>query len=173
MSSGDGTSSGVQRGTTNLPWHLIPKFSPGEADVNDYSRRLEILANSWPKEHLGQLAPRACLLCEGTAFSKVVRLDAEKLKTQDINGVKLLVETLGGVWGQSKLENKYERFERAIFGTVQKADETNTSYLARHEVQYEELTNMGPRRIPGPKHTMSTMWMMVKHGMKKRMKQFS
>ena len=34
-------------------------------------------------------------------------------------------------------------FERAIFGTVQKSDETNASYLARHEVQYEELMNMG------------------------------
>ena len=82
MSSGDGTSSGAQGGTTNLPWHLIPKFSPGETDVNDYSRRLEFLANIWPKEHLGRLAPRACLLCEGTAFFKVVRLDAEKRKPQ-------------------------------------------------------------------------------------------
>lgn len=33
-------------------------------------------------------------------------------------------------------------FERAIFGTVQKSDETNASYLARREVQYEELINM-------------------------------
>ena len=44
--------------------------------------------------------------------------------------------------GQSKLETKYERFEKAI-GTVQKPDETHKSYLARHEVQYEQLMNMG------------------------------
>jgi len=55
--------------------HLIPKFSPGETDVNEHTRRLVFLANIWPKEH-------ACLLCEGTAFSKVVTLDAEKLKSR-------------------------------------------------------------------------------------------
>ena len=54
-----------------------------------------------------------------------------------------MVSTLGGVWGQSKLEKKYERFERAIFGTVQKTDETNMSYIARHEVQYEDMISLG------------------------------
>lgn len=108
MPEGDGTGGAQPSGASNLPWHLIPKFTPGETDVNEYTRRIEFLANIWPKEHLSQLAPRACLLCEGTAFSKVVRLDAEKLKTQDIEGVKLLVKTLGGVWGQTKLETKYE-----------------------------------------------------------------
>eukprot|EP00435_Cladocopium_sp_Y103_P021822 s385_g5.t1 len=143
MPEGDGTAGGQVMGSSNLPWHLIPKFVPGETDVNEYTRRLEFLANLWPKEHLSQLAPRACLLCEGTAFSKVVRLDPEKLKTADTEGVKLLVKTLGGTWGQTKLETKYERFERALYGTVQKQDETHTSYLARHEVQFEELANMG------------------------------
>ena len=83
------------------------------------------------------------MLCEGTAFAKVVRLDTEKLRVNSTEGAKLSVRTLGGVWGQSKLEKKYERFERAIFGTVQKSDETNTSYLARHEVQFEDLASMG------------------------------
>ena len=94
-------------------------------------------------EHLGQLAPRACLLCEGTAFEKVVRLDPGKLKVQSLDGIKLVVTTLGGVWGQSKTEHKYERFERALFGTIQKSDETHTSYIARHEVQYEDLLSLG------------------------------
>ena len=83
------------------------------------------------------------MLCEGTAFAKVVRLDPEKLRVSSVDGVKLVVKTLGGVWGQSRLEKKYERFERAIFGTVQKSDETHPSYLARHEVQYEDLMSMG------------------------------
>ena len=143
MPEGDGSTGSQPGGSTHLPWHLIPAFKPGETEVNDYTRRLEFLASIWPKEHLAQLAPRACLLCEGTAFSKVVRIDPEKLKTPTVDGIKLVVKTLGGVWGQSKLERKYERFEKAIFGTVQKSDETNASYLARHEVQYEELINMG------------------------------
>ena len=84
---------------------------------------------------------RAC--CAKAAFAKVVRLDPEKLRVSTTDGVKLVVKTLGGVWGQSRLEKKYERFERAIFGTVQKSDETHASYLARHEVQYEDLISMG------------------------------
>jgi hypothetical protein len=143
MSDGSGQSTGQPLGNSHLPWHLIPPFKPGETDVNEYTRRLEFLANIWPQDQLALLAPRACLLCEGTAFSKVVRLDATKLKVQSTEGIKLVVKTLGGVWGQSKLETKYERFEKAIFGTVQKPDETHKSYLARHEVQYEELINMG------------------------------
>lgn len=136
------TSSGTS-GNSGVPWHLAPTFRPGDTDVNEYSRRLQFLAGIWPKGHLSQLAPRACLLCEGTAFAKVVRLDAEKLKVSSDEGVKLLVQTLGGVWGQSKLESKYERFEKAIYTTTQKNDESNTSYLARHEVQFEEMVNMG------------------------------
>lgn len=66
-----------------------------------------------------------------------------KLTVQSTEGIKLVVKTLGGVWGQSKLETKYERFEKAIFGTIQKPDETNKSYLARYDVQYEEFMNMG------------------------------
>ena len=146
MSQPDGasTSSGSPNtGTSHLPWHLIPSFKPGETDVNDYTRRLEFLANLWPQEHLAQLAPRVCLLCEGTAFPKVVRLDASKLKVASVDGIKLLVQTLGGVWGQSKLETKYERFEKALYGTVQKSDELHSSYVARHEVHFEELLSMG------------------------------
>ena len=93
--------------------HLIPSFKPGETEVNEYTRRLEFLANIWPKEHLPLLAPRACMLCEGSAFAKVVRLDPEKLRVSSIDGVKLVVSTLGGVWGQSRVEKKYERFGKS------------------------------------------------------------
>ena len=52
---------------------------------------------------------------------------------------QLLVSTLGGSWGRTELEERYEFFERAIFGAVQKADESNDSYLSRHDVNFEEL----------------------------------
>ena len=54
-----------------------------------------------------------------------------------------LVTTLGGIWGRSTLEDKFERFERAIFTTIQRPDETHESYLARHDFQFEELLQMG------------------------------
>ena len=143
-STGDGgQGSAGNVGTSHLPWHLIPTFKPGETCVNDYTRRLEFLANVWPTEHLAQLAPRACLLTEGAAFQKLVRLDPSKLKVQSLDGIKLVVSTLGGVWGQPKTEHKYERFERAIYSTIQKSDETFSSYVARHEVQYEDMLSLG------------------------------
>ena len=88
----------------------------------------------WPQEHLHLLAPRAALLCEGTAFKKVSKLSADKLKTADESGIKLLVSTLGGSWGKTALEEKYDTFEKAIYSTAQKADETNDSYLARQGI---------------------------------------
>ena len=72
-----------------------------------------------------------------------MRLDANKLKVDSDDGVKLLVTALDGIWGKSNLEEKFERFERAIFSTTQRADETHESYLARHDCQFEELLQTG------------------------------
>ena len=142
-SPGDGSQGvGGGGGNNNLPWHLVPTFEPGD-DINEYTRRLEFLANIWPTEHLAQLAPRACLQAKGAAFQKLVRLDPSKLKVQSLDGIKLVVSTLGGTWGQSMTEHKYERLERAIYSTIQKSDETYSSYVARHEVQYEDMLNLG------------------------------
>ncbi|CAE7230274.1 RE1, partial [Symbiodinium sp. CCMP2456] len=132
-------SSSEAPGSFQLPWQAIPKFIPGTTDVTEYSRKLQFLAAMWPKEHLSLLAPRAALMCEGTSFKKVASLDASKLKANDESGVKLLVSTLGGSWGKTALEEKYDCFEKAIYGTIQKADETNDSYVARHDVHFEEL----------------------------------
>ena len=136
-------AGGAMTGGTLLPWHLIPEFRPGETDINDYARRMTFLSGIWPKEHMTLLAPRAALCCQGSAFQKVVRLSPEKLKTTTDAGVRLLVETLGGVWGKTTLENRFERFERAIYTTSQRADETHESYMARHEVQFEDLLAQG------------------------------
>ncbi|CAJ1330317.1 unnamed protein product, partial [Effrenium voratum] len=79
------------------------------------------------------------LLVEGSAFKKVSRLDTDKLKSTDTSGVKLLVTTLGGSWGKTDLEERYEYFEKALYQTIQKSDESNNSYLARHDANFEEL----------------------------------
>ncbi|CAE7227129.1 GIP, partial [Symbiodinium sp. CCMP2456] len=137
------TASTGEPSSFQLPWQAIPRFIPGTTDVTEYSKKLQFLAAMWPKEHLSLLAPRAALMCEGTSFKKVASLDASKLKANDDSGVKLLVATLGGSWGKTALEEKYDSFEKAIYGTTQKADETNDSYLARHDVHFEELLAAG------------------------------
>ena len=135
-----GTSTG---GLSHLPWTQIPPFRPGETDIHKYSRKLEFLAGLWPAEHLSLLAPRAAMLCEGSAFQRVMRVEASKLKANSVEGVKALVTALGGIWGKTSLEDRFERFERAVYSTVQRGDETHESYLARHDHQFESLLSSG------------------------------
>ncbi|CAE7733941.1 GIP [Symbiodinium pilosum] len=96
-----------------------------------------LVAELWPEEHLSLLGPRAALLVEGAAFQKVSRIAPDKLKSPD--GVKILAEQLGGTWGRLQVEDKFHYFEQAIYQTQQKHEETNDSYIARHDAQFEEL----------------------------------
>lgn len=122
-----------------LPWASIPKFTPGITNVQEYTQKLKFLAAMWPSDSLELLAPRAALLVEGTAFRKVARLDPAKLKVANLSGIQLLVEAIGGSWGSTELEERYEFFEKALYGTVQRPDESHDSYLARMENNFIEL----------------------------------
>ena len=137
------TPSSHTGGLSHLPWTQIPIFRPGETDIHEYTRKLEFLASLWPGEHLSLLAPRAAMLCEGSAFQRVMRVEATKLKANSLDGVKALVAALGGIWGKTNLEDRFERFERAMYTTVQRGDETHESYLARHDHQFESLLSAG------------------------------
>ena len=125
------------------PWNSIPKFVPGTTNVQEYVQKLRFLASLWPKEHLEQLAPRAALLVEGSAFKKVARLDPEKLRVKSTSGIALLVDAIGGSWGSTELEERYEFFEKSLYGTLQRSDESHDSYLARFEANFTELISRG------------------------------
>ena len=148
MPDGDGPTSPHTGGSlsssslSHLPCQIISHFRPGETDITESTKRLEFLAGLWPTEHLSHLAPRAAILCEGGAFKKLMRVDPSKLKVNSLDGIKLLVTTLGGDWGKAKHEEKFERFERAIYTTVQRSDETHDLYLARHDFQFDELASL-------------------------------
>lgn len=124
---------------SQLPWQAIPRFVPGTTNVQDYTKKMRFLAAMWPQEHLHLLAPRAAMMVEGSAFSLVSRLDGEKLKTNSTAGVALLVKTIGGQWGATDLEERYEYFEKALYGTTQKHDESNDSFISRMESHFSEL----------------------------------
>ena len=98
-------SGAISISNSAVPWHQIPRFEPGVTDVRVYSRKLEFLRAIWPEDQIEHLAPRAALLVEGVAFQKVSRLDPARLKAKD--GVKALVESLGGQWGMLQDEEKY------------------------------------------------------------------
>ena len=137
--SGSTTAEDVATPVSQLPWQTIPKFVPGTTDMTEYTKKVEFLQRIWPPEHLSLLAPRMALMCEGTAFKKVSLLDSSKLRATDGSGVALIVRTLGGNWGLSQSETRYDTFEKAIYQTSQRPDETHESYIARHDVQFEEL----------------------------------
>ena len=89
--------------------------------MDEYVKRLGFLKELWPEEHLPLLAPRAALPIEGSAFQKVSRIDASKLRSAD--GVRHIVEALGGQWGKSSTDEKYHFFEQALFQVAQRQDE--------------------------------------------------
>ena len=122
---------------SSLPWGQIPRFDPSTTDLRVYTQKLQFLHQVWPTEYIEHLAPRAALLVEGAAFQKLARLDAQKLRSAD--GVKILIETLGGAWGRTDPEDTYDLFERALYSVSQRSDETNDSYLARHDTVFEDL----------------------------------
>ena len=126
-----------------LPWTMVPRFTPGVTDVMEWTKKLKFLSELWPKDQLSALTTRVALQCEGTAFERISRLSPEKLKVNDLSGIKLIVETVGGSWGQTALEERYEFFERAIYGVQQKSDESHDSYLSRHDICFDELLSQG------------------------------
>ena len=132
------------QGTCNfghLPWQQIPNFQARVTNLDEYSQKLRLLKERWPSEHLHLLAPMAALDVEGAAFQKIARLDRGKPFSE--NRVQILVESLGGTWGKTKVEERYHFFEQAIYQVGQKADESNDSYLARHDYDFEELLTRG------------------------------
>ena len=134
---GPTAAGGSAAGYGHLPWQQIPKFVPGTTNLDDYTQRLKFIKELWPADSIQHLGPRAALQVEGSAFQKISRIAPEKLRSEE--GVKLIVEALGGAWGKTAVEEKFHFFEQAIFQVSQKNDETNDSYLARHDAFFEEL----------------------------------
>ena len=139
----DDEPSGPVISTSQLPWTAIPRFVPGTTNVQEYVKKMEFLAAMWPVEHLDLLAPRAALMVEGSAFASISKLDASKLKVKSLDGVKTLVRAIGGSWGATDFEERFEFFEKALYGILQKSDESNDSYVSRAEAVFSELLARG------------------------------
>ena len=107
-------------------------------NVDIWTSKVELLLTTWPPSKLNELATRLILGCKGTAYQKLQLLRHEVL-TNDEKGIQRLVEVVGGTWGQVPLEKKFELAERALFRSIQKADESFDSYLSRCDVIWTEL----------------------------------
>ena len=128
-------------GKSNLSY-LVPSYEPGKDDLLTWSQKIELLTSAWPENKVPELMARIILGCSGSAFQKLQLHQTELLK-EGKAGVKRAVELLGGYWGRIPLERRYENAGKALFRCVQRADETNDSYLARADIVWSELLTKG------------------------------
>ena len=71
------------------------------------------------------LAPRLAMLTKGTAWHQVKNLDATKLMEPE-TGVKTLLKAIS-TWEEAEELQVYEKFERALYKTTQRQDESTQS----------------------------------------------
>ena len=129
------SSGGEERGQGF--WSLLPSFDPAQDNVREYVEKVKFLAAICPDRDKGMLAPRLAMLCKGTAWGQVKAISPEKLTDKD-NGVNNLLAALSS-WEESAEMKTYEVFEKAIYKTTQKADESTTSFVNRLQVAMDEL----------------------------------
>ena len=105
MSQANGESGEGNTATSNNMATLVPSYDPSKDDLEQYTQKVELLAEIWPSTKINELIARLVLNTTGTAFQKL-QLNREKLMTGDKAGVELLVSLLGGQWGKINLERK-------------------------------------------------------------------
>ena len=117
---------------------LVPTFDPSTDNVEIWASKVELLLSAWPEAKIKELATRLVLGCKGTAYQKL-QLRRDEIIVNDPKGIQLIVELVGGTWGQIPLEKKFELVEKALFRSVQKADESSDSFLSRCDVIWSDL----------------------------------
>jgi hypothetical protein len=113
------------RSLSHLPWQTLSDYNPGTKDLETWSEKMKFVG------------PRAAMKCGGTAWDKLLLLDKTKIKEK--TGLEYLANLFDGDWDKTAEEDKYERFEQAIYSTVQKNNETSESFYARLDVWFSKL----------------------------------
>ena len=122
---------------SNAIWNLLPTFDPGQDDVKEYIAKVRFISGVCPKKDRPMLAPRLAMLCRGTAYHQVRNLKPELL-THPENGIKTFLQALSA-WEESAELKTFELFEKAIYRTTQKHDESIQSFVNRLDVAFEEV----------------------------------
>lgn len=118
-------------------WTLLPTFDPAVDNVREYIEKVKFIDTICPKKDRPMLAPRLAMLCRGTAWGQVKNLDSAQLVDPE-NGVKNLLAALS-TWEESTEMKTYEQFEKAVYKTVQRSDESSMSFVNRLQVAMDEL----------------------------------
>ena len=138
MSEGTAAASGAGSDEkSNTIWVILPSFDPQSDDPKEYGDKVRFIEKICPRKDKHMLAPRLAMLMKGTAWAQVKGLDAEKLM-DPTTGVKTLMSAIS-TWEEAEELQVYEKFERALYRTTQRADETTQSYVNRLAVAFNEV----------------------------------
>lgn len=136
-----GEQSGGSGSAGSIPNHLailVPSFDPATDDVLEWSNKVTLLLQAWPSDKYRELATRLILNSKGSAFQKL-NLHQKEILVNEADGVKKLVELVGGSWGQVPLKKQFDLVEKAVWRGIQKNDESGDSYINRMDVVWTEL----------------------------------
>ena len=118
-------------------WSLLPSFDPSQDDIKEYVAKVKFVDGICPKKDRNMLAPRLAMLCKGTAWHQVRSIKADQLTNPD-TGVRSLLAALSS-WEESAELNTFELFDKAIYRTTQKSDESTQSFVNRLDVAFEDV----------------------------------
>ena len=128
-SSGEEKSSGI--------WSMLPSFDPAVDNARDYIAKVRFIDGICPKRDRPMLAPKLAMMCRGTAWHQVRALRPELL-IDPTNGVKHFLAALQS-WEETSELKTFELFEKAIYKTTQRPDESTQSYVNRLMVAFDEV----------------------------------
>lgn len=126
-------------------WSILPSFDPQQDDPREYRDKITFLHGICPKKDKVMLAPRLAMLMKGTAWAQVKLIDPSKLTDPD-NGIKALLQAIS-TWEETEEMQLYDKFEKAMFRTTQRTDETTQSYVNRLSVSFHELGTLTVKDI--------------------------
>ena len=120
--------------------NLLPSFDPSIDDAREYAEKVRFIHAVCPAKDKGMLAPRLAMLCRGTAWAQVRTLGGAAL-TDAEKGVEALLKALS-VWEETAELQTFDKVEKALFRTTQKADESTMSFINRLEVSFHDIRDL-------------------------------
>ena len=115
-------------------WSILPRFDPSTDSARECIEKVKFIDGI--SINVGT-STRLAMLCRGTAWGQVKSLPAPSL-VDEVNGVKTLLTALSTWEGPSEMRT-FELFERAIYKTTQRPDESSLSFVNRLQVAFNEL----------------------------------
>ena len=142
--AGGATGAAAPEEKGNL-WSILPGFDPQQDDPGEYRDKVRFLHGICPRKDRYMLAPRLAMLMKGTAWAQIKQLDTAQL-TDPEKGIEVLLASIS-TWDEAEEMQLYDKFEKALYRTTQRSDETTQSFVNRMSVSFHELEDQSLKDI--------------------------